>query len=158
MISYKILLQKNDYREEGRYWLINRFITSRQKLFNQWTGLLCRNHALLSYLMCSQRLQIINLIFYRAALFCILIVLVYFRYSQVRTPFTDEWPDNKTMQWYTTKKVGHTLYTAESRILLMEHKYPPTFFLSCFYAYFRLGQARLSQGQTCPAGLGKRFS
>ncbi len=32
---------------------------------------------------------------------------------------------------------------AESRILLMEHKYPPTplffFFSSYFYAYFRLG-------------------
>ncbi len=36
---------------------------------------------------------------------------------------------------------GGRLYSAESHILLLEHKYPPSLFLkfSCFYAYLRLG-------------------
>ncbi len=40
-----------------------------------------------------------------------------------------------------TKRKGEK---AESRIMLLQHKYPPPtfsflFFLSCYYAYFRLG-------------------
>ena len=40
------------------------------------------------------------------------------------------------------------------------HITPPPYFLFsyCFYAYFRLGLVKLSQGQACPTGLENMFS
>jgi hypothetical protein len=29
----------------------------------------------------------------------------YTKYSQVMTPYTEDWGDNKTMEWYAGKKV-----------------------------------------------------
>ena len=33
------------------------------------------------------------------------------RYSKVLTPFTEDWANNKTAEWYAGKKVGHNIYT-----------------------------------------------
>ncbi len=74
----------------------------------------------------------------------------------------------KKTPFKTRKKHVHLVYRPffyplrsklESRILLMEHNYPPPLFLIFVYLLFLcLLQVRLGKGQVCPAGLGKRFS
>jgi hypothetical protein len=34
----------------------------------------------------------------------------YTKYSQVMTPYTEDWGDNRTMEWYAGKKVSRDFY------------------------------------------------
>ncbi len=63
---------------------------------------------------------------------------------------------NNNKSKYEGEKSLRVLKSAESRILLMEHIYPPPLFLIIFMLI--LGQDRLDGGYVCPDGLRKRFS
>ena len=44
----------------------------------------------------------------------------YTKYSQVRTPYTENWKDNKTAQWYAGKKVKASLSEIYVEITIFE--------------------------------------
>ncbi len=62
------------------------------------------------------------------------------------------WADGSICQ--SIELLHYLKILAESRILLMEHKYPPPL----FFIFLIIGYVKLSQGQACPAGLGKSFT